>query len=451
MRIMPAVGRCGSGTTDGARQLAPAAEAPSDAAPTQVTRRLARAAATQDTFITGALLALQSTLVKLCGPPVGLVRITKVSLSVFELPAITRRFRLQDTGTASRPRWERRLEPHGLEAVQVMHVETDEGIEGVCTVGDARYTCMDARVLEQLRLLALGEDPLARERLLHKLSVATRQMFAPPGWFGTFDNCLWDIAGKVSGRSVATLLGNARTQSEVYYNIAGATLEDCLQDADRAIGLGFRALKDHFTDREGRGDFPAFERMRHRFPTVVLMHDAALADYDRAAALETGLALEELGYHWFEEPLSDRDFRGLRELCERLRLPVLAGETLMHDFELLSEWLCGGAVDLIRGNARHGTTAITRLAALARSRSTTLELNGPGGLFGLVHAQLCCGLENVGRYEYFPNGSRDTIGLEIGMTNPPLPTGGSISPAPGPGWGAEWDWERFRTRRIAVL
>jgi L-alanine-DL-glutamate epimerase-like enolase superfamily enzyme len=379
------------------------------------------------------------------------VKIIRISLSVFELPANTRRFRLDNTGTTERPRWARRLEPRRVETIHVMHVATDAGIEGICTVGDARYTRMDVEHLEQLRLLALGEDPLARESLIGKLIAATRLMFAPPGWFGAFDNCLWDIAGKAAGLPVAALLGGARNRAAAYYNIGGASPEAFLEDAQRATERGFRALKDHFTDRDGRGDFAAFEAMRARFPEAELMHDAALATYDHSAALETGRALEHLGYLWLEEPLPDHDLTGLRNLCEQLALPVLAGETLMNDTALLSQWVCVGASDLIRANARHGTTAITQLAMLAAQRGTTVELNGPGGLFGLVHTHLCCGLRSVGRYEYFPDGSRDRIGLEIGLCNPPVPSEGFVSPPTGAGWGAEWDRHRFEQRRLAIL
>ncbi len=104
-----------------------------------------------------------------------------------------------------------------------------------------------------------------------------------------------------------------------------------------------------------------------------------------------------------------------------------------------------------RANARHGTTALLKLAHLAELHGAQIELNGPGGLFGLVHAHLVCCLSNTGYYEYFPGGSRDEIGKEIGLLNPPLPQNGMIQPPTSPGWGAEWDWTYFRKHRIAVL
>jgi L-alanine-DL-glutamate epimerase-like enolase superfamily enzyme len=132
-------------------------------------------------------------------------------------------------------------------------------------------------------------------------------------------------------------------------------------------------------------------------------------------------------------------------------VPILAPETLMHDVDLSAQWLIAGATDHLRANARHGTTSALKLAHLAELHGANVELNGPGGLFGLVHAHLVCALRNTRYYEYFPGGSRDETGAEIGLLNPPLPQRGTIAPPDVPGWGAEWDWAYFRKVRAAEL
>ncbi|NJN82991.1 MAG: hypothetical protein HC802_12410, partial [Caldilineaceae bacterium] len=132
-------------------------------------------------------------------------------------------------------------------------------------------------------------------------------------------------------------------------------------------------------------------------------------------------------------------------------VPVLAPESFMHDLRQSGQWLISAATDLLRANARHGATGILKLAHLADHHATRIELNGPGGLFGLVHAHLVCAIDNTSYYEYFPGGSRDVAGKEIGLLNPPTPQNGMIAPPAGPGWGAEWDWDHFRKRRTAFL
>jgi L-alanine-DL-glutamate epimerase-like enolase superfamily enzyme len=281
-------------------------------------------------------------------------------------------------------------------------------------------------------------------------------MFAKPGWFGAFDNCLWDIAGKVAGLPVSALIGRARTSCPAYYNIGGGSGPDAeriaVEDAQHAVEGGFPAVKDHFRDTADH-NIALFRAVREAVgPDVDVLHDAALAGYTFSEALRVGRALETLRFSWFEEPLPDAGQAQLQALCAALsQIPVLAPESLMHDLDLCAQWLISGATDDLRANARHGTTSVLKLAHLAELHGANIEFNGPGGLFGLVHAHLVCAIRNTSYYEYFPSGTRDEVGKEFGMLNPPLPVNGHITPPAAPGWGAEWDWDYFERKRIAVL
>lgn len=379
------------------------------------------------------------------------MKITEIILSTFELSGNTAYFDLVEEMQGARRRWQRKQHSRPDEGVQVLHVRTDEGIDGVCTVGDARYTTMRREDLDWLRILTIGEDPFDRERLNEKLHKATRGMFAKPGWFGTFDNCLWDIAGKVAGLPVYALIGRARSSCPAYYNFHSATIETAIEGAHKAIAMGFPAVKDHFGGTADE-NIIAFQAIRDAVgPDIDILHDAAGCDYSLEEAIRVGHALEALKFGWFEEPLSDRDLAGLQTLCKAVNIPVMALETLMHDLELSAQWVIAGATDLVRVHARHGTTSLLKLAHLAELHGRTVEMNGPGGLFGLVHAHLVCAISNTSYYEYFPGGTRDELGKEIGLLNPPLPENGHIVPPSSPGWGAEWDWGYFEKKRVSVL
>lgn len=379
------------------------------------------------------------------------MRITSIYLTVLQLPGNTSLFSLEEQGIGLDRRWIPRSQGRADEHIHLLRVQTDEGIEGICTVGDARYTQLRRAELEQLRLLCLGENPFDRERLAEKLTAATRGMFSRPGWWGAFDNCLWDIAGKAAGLPVHALLGRARESAPAYYNNRGDGLEVMLEDTLYAVELGFPGVKDHF--RRAAAENIAWQQAMRKAvgPGIALFHDAALADYSYADALRVGRALEELDFRWLEEPLPDARQGELQRLAEALDIPVLACETLMNDSDLSARWLISGATDLLRANARHGITNILKLAHLAELYGTTIELNGPGGLFGLVHAHLCVSLRNSSYYEYFPGGSRDRIGQEIGLLNPPLPERGFIRPPDTPGWGAQWDWAQLESCTVEVL
>jgi L-alanine-DL-glutamate epimerase-like enolase superfamily enzyme len=379
------------------------------------------------------------------------MKIQEISLSVFENQSNTGLFELVEVPAGEgRTRWVRQGHSSPTRELHVLHVRTDDGVEGVCTIGDARYTRMRTEDLEQLRLLAVGEDPTDRARLYSKCKAATRGMFTMYGWHGAFDNCLWDIVGKAEGKSVSELIGKARPACPAYYNYGGGTIEMAADDAVQAVAKGFTAVKDHFRGT-GEENVPWFEAVREAVgPDVDMLHDAAGCDYALDEAITLARELERLKLGWFEEPLDDRDLIGLQKLCVAVEIPILAPETLMNDVDLSGAWLEAGATDMIRVNGRIGATAYVELAELARAKGTTVEPNGPGGLFGHVHAHLCSAVENTTYYEYFPHGSRDEAGKEIGLMNPPVPVDGMITPSDLPGWGAEWDWGYFEKRRVAV-
>ena len=221
------------------------------------------------------------------------MKITEIKISVFEMTGVITPFDLDESGRAGHRRWRHQPRPPLQSHMHVLHVRTDEGLEGVCPVGDGRYMTMPVPTLEQLRILALGEDPLDRERLFQKMKHATRQAFAPYGWFGAFDNCLWDIAGKAAGMPVCSLMGRVRERAPAYYNIRGDSMEKAVEDSEMAVGMGFPALKDHFVQEPG-DNIEWFRAVRDAVgPDVDLMHDP-VGMYTFGEAVRIGRALEEL-------------------------------------------------------------------------------------------------------------------------------------------------------------
>ena len=273
------------------------------------------------------------------------MKITAIKLSVFELPATTPLFDLEQVPYGHRTRWQACGHRRAEAPIHVLHVLTDEGLEGICTVGDARYQTMRREELEALRIMAIGQDPLDREQLDDKLRWATRSLFSRPGWHGAFDNCLWDIAGQAAGLPVCALIGQARPRCRAYYNFPSGSLDAALEGVDKALAAGFVALKDHWSGPPDTNIAWSRAIRDHVGPDIDLLHDAAGSPYTLREALRVGRALEELNYGWFEEAISDRDLQGLQTLCAELDIPVMALETLMHDYELCTAWVRANATE----------------------------------------------------------------------------------------------------------
>ena len=89
------------------------------------------------------------------------------------------------------------------------------------------------------------------------------------------------------------------------------------------------------------------------------------------------------------------------------------------------------------------------MAHFAELYGTTVELNHEGGLFGQIHAHLGCCLDNTSFFEAGLNDFTDK-GAAWGMLNTPVIEDGHIAPSTEPGWGVQWDRDRFDHMTVEV-
>ncbi|HEV2125186.1 MAG TPA: enolase C-terminal domain-like protein [Chloroflexota bacterium] len=328
-----------------------------------------------------------------------------------------------------------------------LRVLTDEGVEGVCT---ASSPGMSRDRLELLKTQVIGSDPLRREELYQRLHHGTRWVYQTPGWFGNFDNCLWDIAGKVAGLPVCQLLGQVRNAIPAYHTggDGDGTVETYLklfEQVRERWGIG--AYKFH-NYQGAKQNIPLFRKLREYVGEDYVLINDPVCSYSLREAIEVGHVMEELDFLWLEEPFYEQELHLYQQLCAELKsMPVMAPEMLMYDAKLCAEWLIAGATDLIRVNARNGTTALVKLAHLAEMHGTTVEMNAGGGLGGHVHVNLQCALANTQYFEHFA-GHVDRA-KESGIVNAIEVVDGHLRPSMLPGWGAEIDWEYVKKRTVA--
>ncbi len=322
-----------------------------------------------------------------------------------------------------------------------LEVRTDEGITGRVPV-----STMDAYHLGIVNSMALGENPLHRERLFQMFHKGTRWVYQKPGWFGDFDNCLWDIAGRAAGLPVHALIGRVRERIPCYLTGGDMDLQGYFGHIEAGRTFGINAYKFH-TYKGGKYDIPIFREVRDAVgPGYELLNDP-VCSYDLREAIEVGHVMEELDFIWLEEPFHEQKLNQYQELCRELTMPVMGTEMLMHDLGITTQWLIQGGTDLLRANARHGTTLVLKMAHFAEMYDTTIEMNSVGGVYGHIHATLGCCVDNTTFYEYM-SVEADTLrkqGETWGMMNAPVVEDGCLAPTDLPGWGAEWDEEKFQS------
>jgi L-alanine-DL-glutamate epimerase-like enolase superfamily enzyme len=375
------------------------------------------------------------------------MHISDVKVIVVELPGSAHLWQIIPMPDPHRLRYSHRAVAGAQRSYEMfMVVRTDDGIEGVCTCSTPDMT---PQRLEVLRLQVLGADPLRREELYQKLHRGTRWVYQTPGWFGSFDNCLWDIAGKVAGLPVCRLLGQVRDRIPAYHTggDGAGTIEQYRRTIDEARRRwGITAYKFH-NYQGARQHIELFRQLRGELGDDYVLINDPVCSYSLREAIEVGRVMEELGFLWLEEPFHEQELRQYQELCAALTMPVMATEMLMHDVNLCAQWVLAGATDLVRANARYGTTNVVKIAHFAELYGTTVELNAGGGLGGHIHVQLQCAIPNTQYFEHFA--AHRQRALESGIANPPEVVNGFLSPSLLPGWGAELDWGYIRAHTVS--
>lgn len=330
-------------------------------------------------------------------------------------------------------------------------VRTDAGIEGHVTgydtYGGGRQSAYLIR--DQYRPILLGRDPLDTEAIWHDFRRANRHLRnARDAASGMLDVALWDIKGKVAQLPIAKLLGVYRDRVPCYATGSPAvlrTVEQTVAQVQRAKAAGYRGFKLQVWDGPER-DLPRLRAAREAVGQDFRLMVDSSGVYSFTEALEVGHALDEMHYHWFEEPVPDWQIDILRRLAAELRTPILAAETnTAHD---LPRYL--DAVDMVRGDAyiKGGITGLRKSLALCELFGLDLEIHTAASpLLDVANLHVACSTAACGMVEHHHPVFR------WGLKNDPLAidaTGCQRCPT-GPGLGVEIDWDHMENNTREII
>ncbi len=329
-------------------------------------------------------------------------------------------------------------------------VEADDGTEGYSLArahGGQSGAVIANQIMASLRALVIGRDATDPAALWSSLAI-----LEPAGYVSVFaisalDVALWDLAGKLQGVTVARLLGGRRDAIQAY---ASSSHHDSVTayvaDLQAALALGFTAYKVHpFYDAQ-RDILLARALREAAGPSVRLMLDAAKR-YTSAESLAVGEVLQELDYHWYEEPLPQQDWAAYRVLREALRIPVIGGETLPGLHMAIDNALDARAYAAVLCDVywKGGITGCLKTIEVCRRRGVPVASHhGASALMNLANLQLLCGATDVEMIEVlvpqkpYHFGLRDYLRVDAhGMARLP----------DAPGLGGEPDWAYIQAHR----
>ncbi len=164
-----------------------------------------------------------------------------------------------------------------------------------------------------------------------------------------------------------------------------------------------------------------------------------------------GLAIQDLGFFWYEDPLADQDIYNYVKLREKLSIPIMATEYPAGGLESYTQWITEKATDYLRGDVavKGGITTLMKTAHLAEAFHMNYEIHhGGNSLNNVANLHVAMAIRNTQFFEVLLPDAAQKYGLvqdiEIGKD-------GYVQAPVGPGLGAQIDFDLIKRKTVAVL
>lgn len=338
--------------------------------------------------------------------------------------------------------------------VGVVRVRAQDGSIGWGQLAPYNADISAAVLHRQVAPHALGSDALDVEGLV--TSIPEREHKFPGSYLcraiGGLDTAMWDLRGRLEGRSVCELLGATATPPPIRAYASSMRRDITPRDeADRFVRLrdrdGFTAFKFRIGSEVGHDadEWPG------RTEAVVETVRAALGDdvdllvdanscYSPARAIEVGHFLEDHGVVHFEEPCPYWELEWTAEVTDALALDVTGGE---QDCDLATwrRMIDLHAVDVVQPDVCYvggvvRTLAVAKMAEAAGIPCTPHSANLTMVTVFTLH--VLAALPNAGPYVEYSIEPDDYYPWQAGLFSPPLEVqDGYVRVPEGPGWGVE--------------
>jgi L-alanine-DL-glutamate epimerase-like enolase superfamily enzyme len=180
-----------------------------------------------------------------------------------------------------------------------------------------------------------------------------------------------------------------------------------------------------------------------------LMVDCSLA-YTYHEALQIGPTLDELNFHWFEDPFRYLDLDALVDLARYTRTPLAVTDHPDFAFFEMVPYIRRGVARILRGDARKmGITGMKKAAALCEAYGLNYEIHhGGSSLMNAANLNVELSIANCDFYELLLPKEANQFGVlnDISVDNE-----GYVHAPTKPGLGYEVDWDLINRLTVTVL
>lgn len=339
----------------------------------------------------------------------------------------------------------------GSERIGLVRVRTEDGSEGWGQFAPNTADITAMVLHRHIAPIALGMDASDPAQVSDAVMLLTYKF---PGTYicralAGLDTALWDLRGKVEGKSVCELLGGTPRPFPVYGSCMRRDTrpED---EAERLVRLrdshGYRGFKLKIGKRLGYDE----DEWPGRTEGLIVAARQAVGDevtlladgnsgFTPERAIEVGRLMEANGYAHLEEPCPYWELEWTAQVAEALEIPVAGGE---QDYDL-KQWermIAMRAVDICQPDVCYlgGISRTLKVAEMAREAGLPVVPHSSNHSLVMVFTlHLMGAIENAGPHAEF---SVEPQTRNMGFYAPILTAEDSKVQIPaGPGWGVEID------------
>ncbi|QTH59722.1 muconate/chloromuconate family cycloisomerase [Corynebacterium hindlerae] len=259
------------------------------------------------------------------------------------------------------------------------------------------------------------------------------------------DIAMHDAWARSLGIPVRDLLGGAvRNNIDVTWALGVLPLEEAIAEIDERIELyGHRSFKLKMGSGDPGVDTQRLVDLAAEVGEKVSLRIDINARWDRRTALHYLPRLADAGFDLFEQPTPAHDYHTLREITQRVGVPVMADESVCSPADALKV-IEHQAADVVAlkttklGGLRESikTAAIAEAAGLACHGATSLE--GPFGTAASLHFACATEAVSYGSELFGPLLLKETY-----TTTDLVYADGKVTLPEGPGLGLEPDWDKI--------
>jgi len=357
------------------------------------------------------------------------------------------------------------IETFTRQPLSIVRVRTDDGAEGIGQIAPSNANISALVLHQQVARHALGADASDIDRIVDRC--IEREYKFPWSYVcratGGIDTALWDLRGRLEGKSVCELLGGRPRRIAAY----GSSMRRDIKPADEAARLarlrdekGYRAFKIRIGKVCGHDEDQWPGRTEALVPAVrkAIGEDVSLlvdanSCYTPPRAIEVGDLLEEHRVCHFEEPCPYWELEWTAEVAEALDVPVAGGE----QDNCLAQWrrmIAMGAVDIVQPDVCYvgGLSRALRVAAMAAEAELPCVPHSANlSMVTVFTLHLLGAIPNAGPYLEF---SIEPTPWTEGLYEPALEVrDGEVAIPDGPGWGVTVSpsWLADAERQVSEL